>query len=123
MAFLSGITFEEVKHNIRERIFMHSYPTRSPMVLIDGHGQGDSHQVLCTIPVGSFQFRIQFPVFRKCFSLSCSCLNFIFSGDINQIVEVTFWMKCWYLWLQHLNPEQPFLLPSRCHIDLCFGFG
>lgn len=57
---------------------MHSYLTRSPMVLADGRSQGGSQQVLNAFPVGSFQFRIQFPVFRNCFSLSWSCLSLIF---------------------------------------------
>lgn len=70
---------------------MHNYPTKSPVLLINGHSQGGSHQVLCKIPVDSFQFKILSPVFRKCFSLSCSCLNFIFFGDISQGVQVAFW--------------------------------
>lgn len=39
---------------------MHSYPTKSPMVVTDGHGQGGSCQVLCTFLVGSVQLRISF---------------------------------------------------------------
>lgn len=39
---------------------MHSYPTKSPMVLTDGHGQGGSCQVLRTFLVGSVQLRISF---------------------------------------------------------------
>lgn len=101
---------------------MRSYPTESPMVLTDGHGQGGSCQVLRTFFVGSVQLRISFCL-QEMFLFELLLPKFHFSGHTNQVVAVTFWIKCWYLWLQHLNPEKPFLFPSRCHFDLCFGFG